>query len=40
MSHGFKDGKMAARGKRTPANTGLTTLESFAESWAKAYRAG
>jgi uncharacterized protein YbjT (DUF2867 family) len=37
MSHALNTGWMVARQKRTPGNTGSTTIESFAEAWAKAY---
>jgi uncharacterized protein YbjT (DUF2867 family) len=40
MSHAFNEGKVTTHQKRTPANTGPTTLETFAESWAGAYQAG
>jgi uncharacterized protein YbjT (DUF2867 family) len=39
MSHGFNEGKGRPTQPRTPANTGATTFESFAEEWAKAYQA-
>lgn len=39
MSHAFNAGKMKAHQPRTPATTGATTFESFAEIWAQAYRA-
>jgi hypothetical protein len=39
MSHAFNEGKVRTFQARTPANTGATTFESFAEIWAKAYQA-
>jgi uncharacterized protein YbjT (DUF2867 family) len=37
MSHAFNAGKIVPHQPRTPANTGRTTFESFAEGWGQAY---
>jgi uncharacterized protein YbjT (DUF2867 family) len=39
MAHAFNDGKIKAQQKRTPANTGATSMESFSETWSQAYNA-
>jgi uncharacterized protein YbjT (DUF2867 family) len=39
MSHAMNERKLVAHQKRTPANTGSTTFEAFADSWAQAYLA-
>jgi uncharacterized protein YbjT (DUF2867 family) len=37
MAHAFNEGTVKTHDKRTPANTGSTTFESFAETFAAAY---
>jgi hypothetical protein len=39
MAHAFNEGKIKPHQKRTPTNTGATSLESFAETWSQAYNA-
>jgi uncharacterized protein YbjT (DUF2867 family) len=39
MSRALDEDKIVAHQKRTPANTGATSFESFAEAWAQAYKA-
>jgi hypothetical protein len=39
MSHAFNARKVKPHQPRTPANTGTTTFESFAEIFAQAYQA-
>jgi uncharacterized protein YbjT (DUF2867 family) len=38
MSHAFNARKVVAHQPRTPANTGATTFEAFAQIWAQAYQ--
>jgi uncharacterized protein YbjT (DUF2867 family) len=38
MSHALNEGRMKSLAKRSPATTGGTTFESFAEIWAQAYQ--
>jgi uncharacterized protein YbjT (DUF2867 family) len=40
MSHALNTRRMKPHQPRTPANTGITTFESFAETFAQAYKAG
>jgi len=39
MSHAFNERKVVTHQPRTPANTGTTTFESFAEIWAQVYKS-
>ena len=39
MAHAFNEGKIVGHQKRTPANTGKITFESFAEIWAQGYQS-
>jgi uncharacterized protein YbjT (DUF2867 family) len=39
MAHAFDEGKIKTQQKRTPANTGATSFDDFAETWSQTYQS-